>query len=48
MLLASRSVTEKIKVSKLAKAARLSAAFTITVMLKRTWQREPPMALTVM
>jgi len=32
----------------LASAARLSAALTITVMSKRTLQRAPPMALTVM
>lgn len=48
MLLASRSVTEKISVSKFFKAAWLSAALTMQVMSKRTWQRAPPMALTVM
>ena len=48
MLLASRSVTEKIKVSKFAKAAWLSAALTMQVMSKRTWQRVPPIAPTVM
>ncbi len=40
MLLASRSVTDKIKVSKFAKAAWLSAALTITVMSKRRAERE--------
>jgi len=48
MLLASRSVTDKIRVSKFAKAAWLSAALTMHVMSKRTLQRAPPMALTVM
>lgn len=48
MLLANRSVTEKISVSKFFKAAWLSAALTMQVMSKRTWQRAPPMALTVM
>ena len=48
MLLDNKSVTEKIKVSMLASAAWLSAALTITVMSKRTWQRAPPIAVTVM
>ena len=48
MLLDSKSVTDKIKVSKFAKAAWLSAALTITVMSKRTLHRAPPIALTVM
>jgi hypothetical protein len=48
MLFANKSVTEKIRVSMLDSAARLSAALTITVMSKRTLQRAPPMALTVM
>jgi len=48
MLLDNKSVTENIKVSMLANAAWLSAALTITVMSKRTWQRAPPMAVTVM
>jgi hypothetical protein len=48
MLLDSKSDTDKIRVSKLAKAAWLSAALTMQVMSKRTLQRAPPMALTVM
>jgi len=48
MLLDNKSVTDKIKVSMFAKAAWLSAALTITVMSKRTLQRAPPMADTVM
>ena len=48
MLFDNRSVTENIKASRLASAAWLSAALTMTVMSKRTLQRAPPMALTVM
>jgi len=48
MLLDNKSVTDKIKVSKFAKAAWLSAALTMQVMSKRTLQRAPPMALTWM
>lgn len=48
MLLDSKSVTERIRVSKFAKAAWLSAALTMQVMSKRTLIREPPIALTVM
>jgi hypothetical protein len=48
MLFANKSVTDKIKVSMLASAAWLSAALTMQVMSKRTLQRAPPMALTVM
>lgn len=48
MFVDSRSVTDKIRVSKFAKAAWLSAALTMQVMSKRTLHRAPPMALTVM
>lgn len=48
MLFDNKSVTENIKASRLASAAWLSAALTITVMSKRTLHRAPPMALTVM
>ena len=48
MLFDNKSVTENIKVSMFASAAWLSAAFTMTVISKRTWQREPPIAVTVM
>ena len=48
MLFDNRSLTDKIRVSKFAKAAWLSAALTMQVMSKRTLIREPPMALIVM